>query len=217
MRRSSFLIGIAGPSCAGKGEICRWVSRALEAPVLQLDSYYHPLDHLTQAERAVKNFDEPAALDEDLLVRHLRMLAAGETIEQPVYDFARHTRAAQPVRLTPAGFVIVEGLFTLHWERVRALLTASIFIHAPDEICLARRLERDQRERGRSAESVIAQYESTVRPMRHRYIEPARGHAGLVLDGTQPAEENARCALGYIDSVLAGATAGPRAFAAQAS
>jgi uridine kinase len=216
MQPRPFLIGIAGPSCAGKGAICHRVARQLKAPVLPLDSYYHALDHLDPAERAACNFDDPAALDEDLLVAHLESLVRGETIRRPVYDFARHTRAAHTIHFAPSEFVIVEGLFTLYWDRVRALLAASIFIHAPDEVCLGRRLARDQRERGRSADSVIRQYEATVRPMRHRYIEPSRAHAGLVLDGALPIAGNARLALDFIDAALA-ATATPRVSAARAS
>ncbi len=198
MRRLPNLIGIAGPSCAGKGELCQWLARQLHAPVLPLDSYYRPLDHLSPAERAASNFDEPAALDDELLVSHLQLLARGRAIDVPEYDFARHTRSPYTRLLEPASFVLVEGLFTLYWPAVRGMLAASIFITASDQVCLARRLARDQIERGRSAESVIQQYHQTVQPMRQLHVDPSRVFAGLVLDGTRAIEENGESALGYV-------------------
>lgn len=186
------LIGIAGPSCSGKGELSSWLAAELAAPILPLDAYYRPLDHLTPELRAAVNFDEPEALDAELLAAQLESLAQGEPIDRPEYDFTRHTRTARTTRILPAPFVLVEGLFTLYWETVRRQLAFSVFLSAPDQVCLERRVRRDQIERGRSVASVLAQYAQTVSPMRHLHIDPTRAFARLQLDGTCPVEENGR-------------------------
>ena len=192
------IIAIAGPSCAGKGTLAAWLAERLPASILPVDAYYRPLDHLTLAQRAEVNFDEPSSIDHNLLSEHLSKLVRGQFIERPVYDFARHTRKAETVRLEPHGFLIIEGLFALYWESVRSLLSASIYVEAPNSTCLDRRVARDQRERGRTEESVRTQYEDTVRPMREMYVEPARQYAGLVLDGTAGIEVNGQHSLDYI-------------------
>lgn len=183
---SPFLIGVAGPSCSGKSELSKWLARELDAAILATDAYYRPLDGLAWEERARANFDEPAAIDDGLLAAQLQALARGEPIERPVYDFAQHTRKRETERLEPRPFLIVEGLFALYWEAVRRLLGAAVFIHASDDLCLTRRLERDVRERGRTPESVREQYARTVRPMAERYVLPTRAHAPLVVDGAAP-------------------------------
>lgn len=192
------LIGISGPSCAGKGTLTRWLSERLHTGVLPIDAYYLPLDHLTVEERAKVNFDDPASLDEELLVEQLTALQRGETIEHPIYDFAFHNRKWETVRMAPTRFVILEGLFALHWPRVRNLLSAGFYITAPDDICLDRRVDRDQRERGRSEASVRCQYAETVQPMRHVFIEPSMQYASLILDGTKPVEHNGNLVLDHL-------------------
>lgn len=190
-----YLIGIAGPSCSGKSELAKILKRELAAAVITLDSYYRELAHLPFEERARTNFDEPAALDEELLIAQVRSLANGCAVDRPVYDFARHTRSGEFERIEPAGFVVAEGLFALHWPELRALYGTSVFIDVDDEICFRRRLERDVRERGRTPESVRAQYENTVRPMAERYIRPARAWADVVVSGTEPLEKSALAVL----------------------
>ena len=192
------MIGIAGPSCSGKSELARRLAQQLSAPVMSLDSYYIDLAHLPLEERARTNFDDPASLDEEVLTRQLRQLAAGEAIARPVYDFARHTRSAEVERVEPARFVVVEGLFTLHWPAVRALLDTKVYIDVQDAVCLERRLERDVRERGRTPESVRAQYATTVRPMAERYIHPTRRYAEVVVSGVAPLEISAAAVLAHI-------------------
>ncbi|MCS7314528.1 MAG: uridine kinase [Bryobacterales bacterium] len=190
------LVGIGGPSCAGKSELARHLMSALAAQVLALDRYYRDLSHLGLEERAQWNFDVPEALDADQIARDLAMLAAGQAIEVPIYDFAQHVRRPERHRVEPTPYLIVEGLFTLYWEAVRRWLHLKLFVGAPDEVCLVRRLERDVRERGRTPESVRRQYERTVRPMAEKYILPTRGYADLVLDGTAPPDR-------LLDQVLA--------------
>lgn len=192
------IIAIAGPSCAGKGTLAAWLAERLPASILPIDAYYRPLDHLSLEQRADVNFDEPASIDDDLLFQHLSRLLAGESVDHPIYDFSRHTRKPEAVRLEPHGYLIVEGLFSLYWEPIRRLFSAGIFIQAPNTICLDRRVYRDQRERGRTEISVRVQYEDTVQPMRQLYVEPTRHHAGLVLDGTLAIEQNGLRSLQFV-------------------
>jgi uridine kinase len=190
MKPAPFLIGIAGPSCAGKSEVARRVAAALSAPVVTLDAYYRDLVHLPLDQRAQANFDIPDSLDDELLTVQIAGLAAGNAVDVPVYDFTRHIRSSAVQRILPEAVVIVEGLFTLHWEPLRALLNLKVFVEADDAVCLDRRLERDIRERGRTRESVLRQYEATVRPMAEKYVLPTRSFADLMLNGTGSLDES---------------------------
>jgi uridine kinase len=180
------LIGIAGPSCAGKSELAQWLASRLNAPVLNLDHYYRDMAELPLEERARRNFDEPAALDDALILEHARRLAAGETIRAPRYDFATHLRTHSEELITPGRYMILEGLFALQWPEVRALMQTKLFVIASDTVCFERRLARDVVERGRTPESVRWQFETTVQPMAHQHVLPAQAHADLVLIGTEP-------------------------------
>ena len=183
------LIGIAGPSGAGKTRVACALAERLspDVPVLPLDAYYrdHPPDPRPHTNVGDFNFDHPDALDLELLVDHLGQLAAGHAVDQPLYDFRTHRRQSETRRLVPHAFVLVEGLLTLYWPEVRALLETRIFISADTETCLSRRLTRDTRDRGRTQASVRHQWSSTVYPMAQRYVEPTRVFADAVVDGTQ--------------------------------
>ncbi|MFN7933706.1 MAG: (d)CMP kinase [Bryobacteraceae bacterium] len=195
------IIAIAGPSCAGKGTLAAWLADRLQASILPIDAYYRPLDHLSLEERSHVNFDEPASIDNDLLFHHLSCLRAGQPVDHPIYDFARHTRKPESVRLEPHGYLIVEGLFSLYWDAIRPLYCAGIYIEASNPICLDRRVFRDQRERGRNEFSVRSQYHDTVEPMRCIYVEPTRQFAGLVLDGTRDIDSNGHLALQFVSKI----------------
>jgi uridine kinase len=182
------LAGIAGPSCSGKTELAFWLQRQTGAPVLNLDHYYRNLDHLPLEVRAATNFDEPASVDHDEILRDALQLSTGRSIHAPEYDFSRHTRTKGETVIEPGSLVILEGLFALYWPELRDLLHIKLFVSAPDEVCFERRLARDVRERGRTPESVRAQFESTVRPMAHLHILPCAAHADLVLSGTDPTD-----------------------------
>ena len=185
------LIGLAGPSGAGKTTLARALQTHLPGPttVLSLDSYYRDLADLSLAERARVNFDAPEAMDHQRLAEDLRQLAAGHRVKIPVYDFATHTRQTNQQSLTPTDFLIVEGLFALYWSDINALYHLRIFVTADDELCLERRLDRDRVERGRSPASIRAQYQEQVRPMYRRHVQPTARYADLVLDGSTPTEE----------------------------
>jgi uridine kinase len=179
----TYLIGIAGPSGAGKSYLAQHLSAALNAPVLSLDAYYRDLSHLPVADRALSNFDHPAAVEHELLIEHARQLSQGRAIEKPCYDFATHTRITQVDPFGPAKVVIFEGLFTLYWPELRKFLGTTVYVEMGEGACLERRLMRDVRERGRSMESVRQQFFTTVAPMAELYVKPGRTLADIVVAG----------------------------------
>jgi uridine kinase len=191
-------IAIAGPSGSGKTWLTRYLAGRLPATVISLDSYYHDLSALPLDQRSRRNFDVPESLDWDLLVPQIETLAAGRAIDQPVYDFAVHARTGRTERVDPGAFLIVDGLFALHSERLRVLCDAKVFLWVEDSLCLSRRVARDTRERGRTPESVVAQYNETVRPMYEKYVLPTKAYADLVLHGEEPVEALAGSVLAHI-------------------
>lgn len=195
MRGGRILIGIAGPSGSGKTLLAVALARRTGGTVHPLDHYYRDLSHLAAQERERCNFDDPAALDWDLIIRHLAALKRGDPVERPRYDFATHTRKTETELVRPGAVVIVEGIFALYREDARELYDVRVYVELEDEACLARRLERDMRERGRTKESVLRQYEETVRPMGERYILPARAYADVVVRGDADVEESAQAVL----------------------
>ena len=188
MAAETYLIGIAGPSGSGKSFLASYLKRALKAEVLELDRYYRDLSHLPLAERASINFDAPEALEHELLIEQVRRLRNRETVQLPVYDFTIHTRVAKTETLPPSEIIIVEGLFTLHWPGLRELLDTKVYVDLHDELCLTRRTDRDVRERGRTVESVMEQFEATVAPMAQRYVRPSSAHADVVVIGNESIE-----------------------------
>jgi uridine kinase len=193
-------IGIAGGSCAGKTALAEALARRMagrESVIVPVDAYYHDLSHLPAEERARHDFDHPSAIDFDLFESDLRALSRGGGRLVPVYDYTTHTRTprAQWRRVPPAApgraarVLIVEGLHALYLESVRSVYDLAVFVEAPDEIRLGRRLERDSRERGRTADEIRRRYAEAVTPMYERYVAPMREFADLVLDGSRPVTE----------------------------
>lgn len=193
-----YLIGIAGPSCAGKSFLSEHIAEKLGASMFHLDSYYRELNHLSIVQRAHWNFDAPDALDCDLLFEHIQVLATGEDIEKPVYDFTTHSRTDRTQVVQAREFIVVEGLFALYWEEVRKLLGTRVFVDLGEEICLERRIERDIRERGRTRESVLEQYHTTVLPMAKRYVQPTRDHADIIVTGNDEIENEVSAVLNHV-------------------
>ncbi len=201
MTRRPHLIGIAGGSGSGKTTIAHHLARRLTtppAPVVPLDAYYWNRPEPEAEARAAVNYDEPAAVDAALLLAHLRDLAAGATVDQPTYDFARHARSTVTRRVAPDRYVIIEGILTLHWRSVRDMFGTAVFVAVDDDTAFSRRLARDTRERGRTYASVRAQWSETVQPMHARYVEPTRAVADVVVDGTETPERNAAVILAYL-------------------
>jgi uridine kinase len=137
------------------------------------------------ADRTKQNFDDPALIESPLLIAHVADLAQGRAIDRPTYDFSTYTRVPGVTELIhPAPFLLVEGLFALHYSDLLPLYDLRIYVETPDDICFERRLRRDVEERARTAESVRAQYEATVRPSSIAFVRPSAAHADLIIDGT---------------------------------
>jgi uridine kinase len=180
------VLGIAGCSGSGKTTLARELATQLEATLFPLDLYYRDLSHFPLDAREKRNFDHPDSLESELFIAHIRSLAAGETIQRPVYDFATHSRVADAYEpIAPARFVLVEGILALHYPELLPLYDFSIYVDAPNEVCLNRRIYRDMRERGRTRESVIAQFEATAKPMADLYVLPSQAHATVTVLGTE--------------------------------
>ncbi|MFB3915324.1 MAG: uridine kinase [Terriglobales bacterium] len=194
-----YLIGIAGPSCAGKTELGQRLAVLLPAPILALDNYYLDRSDYPAQQRSQFNFDVPESLDHDLFLAHVRALSLGEEVARPVYDFTTHTRTRTTKLIRPGPFVIVEGLFLFHWEDVRALIDTCVFVDLDDRTCLGRRIFRDVNERGRAPEAVIMQFAQTVRPMAEKYVRPTQKFAGVVLCGDDPIDSSVAAVMAHVD------------------
>ncbi len=184
MGKKGILIGIAGASGSGKTLVAKTIYEALgsdKVVIMQEDSYYHDLSHLPPEERTKINFDHPDAFDHDLLVTHLKKLLGGEVIDHPIYDYTTHSRKPETRRVGPHQIVILEGILVLAIPELRELMDIKIYIDTPPDICLIRRLRRDIQERGRSVESVLRQYQETVRPMYLQFVEPSKRYADIIV------------------------------------
>ena len=145
------MIGIAGPSCSGKTALAKYLMKKLgqdNCSLIQLDSYYHDLSHLTPAKIEAHNYDHPGALEKELLVKDISTIAEGDDIYVPVYDYVTHTRTREKKLLKPVKFILVEGLFTFYWEGLRKIFNTTVFINVKDSVCFSRRVTRDRKERG---------------------------------------------------------------------
>lgn len=182
------LVGIAGGSGAGKSVVARRLSSRLGGTLIELDSYYVDRSDISPAQRAEINYDEPAAFDVPLLLRHLATLRRGGEIAKPMYCFTTHTRSGSEAVKPIGDLIVVEGLFTLWWPDLRQLLDVKVFVDAPADVRLARRIERDVCERGRKPEQTLQQYAVTVRPMHDRYVEPTRHLADVVVTNDRDVE-----------------------------
>ena len=179
------VVAIAGCSGSGKTTLASELARTLGGVHFHIDNYYLDLAHMLQAERAMQNFDDPALIERPLLAAHIRALAAGDSIERPIYDFSTYTRAqGRTETFHPGAFLLVEGLFALYYAELLPLYHLRIYIDTPDDLCFERRLKRDIEQRGRSPESVRRQYEATVRPASLAFVRPSAVHADLIVDGT---------------------------------
>ncbi len=179
-----FVIGVAGGSGSGKSTVTREVLASIGpqmASVVLQDDYYCDQTHMTQEERHRVNYDHPDAFDWPLLVQHVQALRRGEAIEMPVYDFAQYNRTSRTITIQPAPVIVIEGLFALYDEDLRAMMSLKIFVDTASDVRFIRRLQRDISERGRSTESVIQQYLETVRPMHKQFIEPTKRNADVIL------------------------------------
>ena len=180
---NTILIGIAGGTGSGKTTLTRHLKEHFgkDVTVIGHDSYYKRQVGRTYEERAKVNYDHPNAFDTDLLIRHLQELKAGRSIQCPVYSFVEHNRTDQTVEIQPAKVIIVEGILIFENQELRDLMDIRIFVDSDADIRLCRRIKRDVEKRGRSLESVLTQYQQTVKPMHERYVEPSKKYAHLVV------------------------------------
>jgi uridine kinase len=178
------IIGICGGTGSGKTTVANRILESVSADevvFIQQDSYYRNINDLPLDFRDVANFDHPDALDNDLLVNHVRRLRAGEPIDLPIYDFKTHTRLSETRAVAPKPIVIVEGILIFADPRLLEQMDIKVFVDTPDDIRFIRRLRRDVAERGRTVESVIEQYLGTVRPMHMQFVEPSKRHADVII------------------------------------
>jgi uridine kinase len=184
--RKPTIIGVAGCSGSGKTTLARELATQLDATLFPLDFYYRDLSQFPLDSRHKQNFDHPDSLESELFIAHIRMLKEGLPIERPIYDFTTHSRVHGSFDvIAPANVVIVEGIMALHWAELCGIYDFSIYVDAPDNVCLDRRIYRDKRERGRTEESVREQYHAAVKPMAELYVIPSRNRATIEVKGTE--------------------------------
>ena len=183
MDKNILVIGIAGGTGSGKTTLMKNIVERFKdrVAVISHDSYYKRHDELSYEERTKLNYDEPNALDTSLLAYHLDQLRHGKAVECPVYDFTQHNRSNETVRIEPRPVIIVEGILIFENEPLRELMDIRIFVDTDADIRLCRRVKRDVNKRGRSLESVLTQYQDTVKPMHEKYVEPSKKFADLVV------------------------------------
>ena len=183
-RRSATIVGIGGGTCSGKTTVAQKVvasigeERALHLPQ---DSYYRNLGEMPLDMRRQVNFDHPDAFDGELMLNQLEALRSGRCIDRPIYDFVAHARKPETLRVAPLPVIVVEGILIYADPRMRRLMDLKVFVDCDADVRLARRLQRDIQERGRSLASVIEQYLATVRPMHQQFVAPSMSYADVIL------------------------------------
>lgn len=201
------VIGLAGGTGSGKSTVAGALV-ATAAPgrvaVLPQDVYYKTAAHLRSPADVPINYDEPEAFDTDLLIEHIDELIAGRPIEVPVYDFEASDRSTASTPVAPTPVIVVEGILVLHDERLRSRMDLKVFVDAPADERFIRRLERDVSERGRSAQSVISQYRTTVKPMHDLHVEPTKQHADVIIPVGGSNSAGVRVLASYVRAFLAG-------------
>jgi uridine kinase len=178
------IIGIGGGTGSGKTTVAQKIIESVgtsNVVYLQQDSYYRNLGDMPIELRHQVNYDHPDAFDMELLINHLEALRAGESIEQPIYDYATHSRLPETLHVEPRPIIILEGILVLANAQLRSLMNLKIFVDTDADIRFIRRLDRDVHERGRTLESVIAQYTTTVRPMHMQFVEPSKRYADIII------------------------------------
>ena len=182
--RRPIIVGVAGGTGSGKTTIVREMLKGIDPDnvlLIQHDSYYRDRSHLPNEERANVNYDHPDALETSLLIQHLKQLLAGEMADIPIYDFVTHTRKPECQGVKPCKVIVVEGILILADPSLRELFDIKVFVDTDPDIRFIRRLERDIAERGRTRESVVAQYMHTVRPMHLEFVEPSKRFADVIV------------------------------------
>lgn len=177
------IIGIAGGSASGKTSIVKILKDELDdkAQVIYLDSYYKGFEELSLEDRKKLNFDHPASFEADRLVRDLKALKNGQSIEMPIYDYVAYERKQETTHVEPHDVILVEGLLVLYYPDLRDLFDLKVYVETDSDERLVRRIRRDTIKRGRTLESVLNQYQDTVKPMHEQFIEPSKKHADVIV------------------------------------
>lgn len=183
-KKRPVIIGITGGTGSGKSSIARAIFESVpekKASIIEQDCYYKNQSHLPSEERVKVNYDHPLAFDTDLMICHLQQLLDGQAIEKPQYDFTVHNRMTQTICVEPRDIILVEGILVLDSPRVRELMDIKIFVDTDADVRIIRRIMRDMHERGRTLESVIAQYLEVVKPMHLEFVEPTKRYADIII------------------------------------
>jgi len=178
------VFGVAGGTASGKTTVARAVLQAVGASqiaYLPHDAYYKDMSHLSFEERSRLNYDHPNSLETKLLVKHIKRLLAGKAVHVPVYDFTQHRRTEETVLVEPSPIILVDGILIFTKRKLRELMDIKVYVDTDADVRFIRRLERDIHERGRSLESVVAQYLETVRPMHLKFVEPSKRFADVII------------------------------------
>ena len=184
MKKRPLIIGIAGGSCSGKTSVTKAIYDVFKdhsVVVIEQDYYYKDQSHLTFEERLLTNYDHPLAFDTDLLIEHIHALLDRKAIEKPVYDYVNHTRSKEIIHVEPKDVIIIEGILVLEDKRLRDLMDIKLYVDTDSDLRIIRRIQRDIKERGRTADSVIEQYVTAVRPMHNMFIEPTKRYADVII------------------------------------
>ena len=183
MDNNILVIGIAGGTGSGKTTLMKNLIEEFkeDVTILSHDNYYKRHDDLTYEERCKLNYDEPAALETDLMAYHLDQLRHGQSINCPVYDFTQHNRSNETIPIHPERVIIVEGILIFENRELRELMDIRIFVDTDADVRLCRRIKRDVNKRGRSLESVLTQSQETVKPMHEMYVEPSKKYANIIV------------------------------------
>ena len=179
------IIGIAGGTASGKTTIAKKLKKISEpygkVSMLRLDDYYKDARDKSLEERRKINFDHPDSIDIELLINHINALKEGKTIQKPIYDFVYSVRSEETETVEPSDVLLIEGIMVFVYPELLELFDMKIFVDTPDDIRFIRRLKRDIEDRGRTVQSVVNQYLTTVRPMHHTFVEPSKRHADIII------------------------------------
>lgn len=181
---SPILIGISGGTGSGKSTVTKEIFKEIQKDsitIIEQDSYYKEQSHLSFEERVKTNYDHPDAFDNELLKQHLTDLLNGKSIDKPIYDFEKHNRKGETIKVEPRDIIILEGILILFEKEIRDLLDIKIFVDTDSDVRVIRRILRDIKDRGRTLDSVILQYMSTVRPAHLQFIEPTKRYADIII------------------------------------
>jgi uridine kinase len=197
----SFIIGIAGGTGSGKTTVVKKIIEQLpkdEVAIITQDSYYKDNSHLPIEERQEINFDHPGSLEFKLLAEHIKLLKAGQEIQQPIYSYLTCTRSEETIKVIPKKVVIIEGILILQNTKLRELMDIKVFVDADNDDRLMRVIQRDIIERGRSVNKVLERYEKTVKPMHLQFIEPTKRYADVII----PQGGNNKVGIDIITSII---------------